>query len=97
MPAEGKVCNTLEGLFDMLANKFKPQYNKTIKSLQFRKLCWLESENLEECMGRLHVVAVECNYREVARQLKEQFIQGLNDKCTLDEIIKELTTTKDDH
>ena len=36
--AEKETCNTLEGLFDTLSNKFKPQYNETIKSLQFRKL-----------------------------------------------------------
>ena len=35
---EREMCNMLEGLFEMLANKFKPQYNETIKSLQFRKL-----------------------------------------------------------
>ena len=78
----------LEGLFDRLANKFKSQYNEIIMSLQFRKLYWLESENLEEWMGRLHVMAVECNYREVDRQLKEQFIHGLNNKSMLEEIIK---------
>ena len=33
--------------------------------------------------GRLHVVAAECNYREIDRQLKEQFIHGLNDKVML--------------
>ena len=49
-------------------------------------------------MGRLWVAAVECNYQEVDRQLKEQFIHGLNDKCMLEEIIKELTDTKnEDH
>ena len=74
----------------MLANKFQPQYNETIKSLQFRKLCQLESENVEEWLGRLFVAAVECNYSEIDRQLKEQFIHGM-----LEEIIKELTTTKD--
>ena len=47
-------------------------------------------------MGRLWVAAVKCNYQEVNRQLKKQFIHGLNDKCMLEEIIKELTTTKDD-
>ena len=45
-------------------------------------------------MGRLHVTAVECKYQEVDRQLKEQFIHGLNDKGMLEEIIKELTSTK---
>ena len=49
-------------------------------------------------MGRLYIAAVECNYQEVDRQLKEQFIHGLNDKYMLEEIIKELTATKsDDH
>ena len=45
-------------------------------------------------MGRLQLTAVECNYQELDRQLKEQFIHGLNDKEMLCEIIKELTTTK---
>ena len=36
---EKKKCNTIEGLFAMLNNKLKPQFNETIKSLQFCKLC----------------------------------------------------------
>ena len=49
-------------------------------------------------MERLHIAAVECNYQEVDRQLKEQFIHGLNDKHILEETIKELTAMKtDDH
>ena len=39
-------------------------------------------------MGRLLVAAVECNYQEVDRQVKEQFIHGLNDKNMLEEIIR---------
>ena len=53
MKAEREMCNTLEGLFEMLVNKFKPQYNETIKSLQFRKLYQFENENVEGWMGRL--------------------------------------------
>ena len=83
----------LDGLFDTLATKFKHQYNEMLKSLQFRQLYRLDNENVDEWMGRLHVAAVECNYRELDRQLKEQFIHGLNDKCMLDKIIKELTAT----
>ena len=33
----------------------------------------------------------KCNYREVDRQVKEQFIHGLNDKSMLDKVIRELT------
>ena len=93
---EKETFTTLEGLFETLTNKFKPQYNETIKSLKFRKLYRYEDESVEEWMGRLWVAAVECNYQEVDRQLKEQFIHGLNDKCMLEEIIRELTTTKND-
>ena len=91
-----ETCNTLEGLFETLTNKCKPQYNETIKSLQFRKLYRYDDENVEEWMGRQWVAAVECNYQEVDRQLKEQFIHGLNDKGMLREIIKELKATKND-
>ena len=42
------------------------------------------------------MVAVECNYREVNRQLKEQFIHWLNARCMVEEIIKELTATNED-
>ena len=37
MASEKEACNTLEGFSHMLATKFKPQYNETVKSLQFRK------------------------------------------------------------
>ena len=41
---------------------------------------------------------MECNYQEVDRQLKEQFIHSLNDKYMLEEIIKEqMATNNDDH
>ena len=42
------------------------------------------------------MAAVECNYREVDRQLKEQLIHGFNDRCMLEEIIKELTGANED-
>ena len=85
MTAEKEMCNTLEGVLEMLSNKF-------------RKLYWHNEENVDVWMGRLCIAAIECNYQEVDRQLKEQFINGLNDKHMLEEIIKELTATKnDDH
>ena len=31
---------------------------------------------VEEWMGRLRTAAVKCNYQEIDRQLKEQFIQN---------------------
>ena len=62
---EGKkeACSTLEGLFNMLAAKFRPQYNETIKSLQFRMLYRFEDESVDEWMGRLCVAVAEHNYR----------------------------------
>ena len=33
MTVENKMCNTLEDLFETLSNKFKSQYDETIKSL----------------------------------------------------------------
>ena len=45
-------------------------------------------------MGRLCIVAAECNYKEIGHQLKEQFIHGLNNKTMLDKVIRELTTKK---
>ena len=41
------MCNTLEGLFETLSNKFKPQYNEMFKSLQFRKLYRHDEENVK--------------------------------------------------
>ena len=86
--AEKKACNTLQGLIDTLAKKFRPQYNETIKSLLFRQLCRHDGENAEEWMGRLRVVVAECNYKELDHQLQEQFIHGLNDKTVLDKVIR---------
>ena len=45
---EKTTCNTLDGLFETLNIKFRPQFNETIKSLQFRKLCRSDNESTEE-------------------------------------------------
>ena len=71
---EKEKCNTIEGLFETLTKKFRPQFNKMIKSLQFHKLNRQTGENAEEWMGRLRLAAIECNYKEINRQLKEQFM-----------------------
>ena len=68
----------------------KLHYNKTIKSSQFYNLARQHNESMEEWMGRLRTTAVECSYKEVDRQLKEQFIHGLNDSGMLTEIMREL-------
>ena len=62
---EKQACSTLQGLFDTLAKKFRPQFNKTIKSLQFRKLYRFEGESEEELMGRLCMAVAECNYKDI--------------------------------
>ena len=46
--AEKQTCNILQGLFDTLSTRFWLQFNETIKSLQFRKLCRSEDESAEE-------------------------------------------------
>ena len=38
-------CSTIEGLFEILNNRFKPQFNETRKSLQFCKLSRQSGEN----------------------------------------------------
>ena len=59
--------------------------------MQFHKLKRQTYECAEEWMGRLRTSVVECNYKEIDWQLKEQFIHGLNDEEMLVEIIRELT------
>ena len=92
---EQEGCNTTEGLFTTFNNTFKPHFNETIKSLQLHKLSRQAKENAEEWMGRHRLAAVECNYREVDRQLKEQFVHGFNNNDMLTEIIREVTKAEE--
>ena len=73
-----------------LIKTIRQQYNETIKSLQFCKLIRKSNDSAEEWMCRLRTAVVKCNYKEIDRQLNEQFIHGLNDKEMLAEIITEL-------
>ena len=79
--------NTTEAHFTTLNNKFKPQYNETIKSLQFCNLGRQLNENAEEWMGKPRLAAAVHNYKDIDRELKEQFIHGLSDNDILAEII----------
>ena len=47
-------------------------------------------------MGRLRTAVVECIYKEMDRQLKEQFIHGVNGNEMLVEVIKELMKCGED-
>ena len=87
--------NTMEALLKTLNNILKSPYNEAIKSLHFHKLHRQMNENAEEWMGRLRLAAIECNYKEIDRQLMDQFIHGLNDNDILVEIIRELTKDED--
>ena len=91
MQAEQRACNEAEGLFEILNNKFRLHYSEKMKSLQFHKPVRQHNESAEEWIGKLRIAAIECNYKEVDMQLKEQFIHGLSDSEMLAEIIWELT------
>ena len=94
MNKEKTMSNTLDGLFETVNSKFRPQFNEMIKSLQIRKLCRSDNESAEEWMGRLRIMSAECNYQELDRELKEQFIHVFNDKDMLGEIMKKINGTK---
>ena len=46
-------------------------------------------------MGIFRIAAIECNCKEIGRQLKEQFIHRLNDNDMIVEIIMELTKSEE--
>ena len=54
--------------------------NQTIKSPQFCNIRKCKEENVEEWMKRVRVEAEKCEYQEQDRQIKEQFICGLDDE-----------------
>ena len=58
-----EIANTKECLFNIFVKKIKPKYNDTKKSLQFQKLVKPVNENAEQWLGRLRLVAVECNQK----------------------------------
>lgn len=51
---------------------------------------------MEEWIGRFGITTIECSYKELDRQSKAQFINGLNNSEILAEIIRELTKSDED-
>ena len=64
-------------------------------SLQYCKLNRQETENVEEWIGRLCIIILEFKYKELDRNMKEQFINSLKDNGMICEIIKKLTILND--
>ena len=85
---EQEACNDEEGLFEILNKNLKPQYSETIKSLQFQNIVRQLNESAEEQTVILRTTSVQCNYKEVDRQLKKHFIHRINDLEMLTDIIK---------
>ena len=88
------ICDPipLDNLKNHTALPYITEYNKTILLLQYCKLSRDENKSAEEWMGHLKIKAKECNYEMHARQSKEPFTSGINDKMMTAEIIKGLTT-----
>ena len=59
--AEKDRSTTLEGLFKILTNKIRPQFNEAIKSLPFCKLSMQSGETAEEWVVILWLSVIECN------------------------------------
>ena len=90
MNAEKDTCDSATGLFNVLKEKFRPQHNEMILSIQYCKLYRKVYESAEEWMGKLCIRATEYNYTEHDRKLKEQFINGIDNEEITKKIIKEL-------
>ena len=90
-----KICaKNATGLFNVLKEKFRPQYKKTILLLQYSKLHREDNGSTQEWMGRLWIRATIFNYKEHDGMLKEQFINSIDNKEIMQEIIKELMIQK---
>ena len=80
-------CKMIQGLFKTLNDKLRPQH-ETLLSLQYCKLNRCENDYVEELMGKLCIMAAECNYKEMDIHLKGRFNNGLNDDGMIVEIIQ---------
>ena len=74
---EKDTCRNAIWLFNVLKEKFRLHHNKMILSLQHCKLHRKDNESSQEWMGRLHIKAAGCNYKEHSRRLKEPFINSI--------------------
>ena len=85
MNCERDTCKMAEIVF-----LIKSYQSETILSLQYCKLKKKSHESPQKWMGRLHIKAMDCKYREYDRRLKEQFVNGLDNENIIAEILKEL-------
>ena len=91
---EQEACKMVNGLCGTLTDKFTPQLNEKILSLQYYKLI-RNNETAEDWMDMLRVMSADCKYKEIDSHLRQQNIYGLNDDSNVTEIIGELTAVND--
>ena len=60
--------------------------NQTIKSLQFCEMKRHRRESVEEWIKTVRLASNECDYQEQDRQVREQFIYGINDIQNIDKL-----------
>ena len=77
-----------------MGDKFRPQHHETILFLQYCKLIKQSKETAKEWMWRLRIKAVQWNYKQNDRCLKEQFINGIKSDAVTCENCKEFTVVK---
>ena len=76
---EKESCQTIARLFKVMDNKFRPQHNGTILSLQYCKLSRQYDEMAKEWIGTFRMKAAKYKYKENEKCLKEQSINDIND------------------
>ena len=74
-----EFCRLVDSLFETPNSKFTRPHNETILSLQYCKCSRKKNKDAEQWMGRIRIMTAECKYNELGRDLKEQFINVLND------------------
>ena len=86
-----EIFNAVEGIFNILNNKYCPQHNETIKYLQYCR-----SSKQDDEMQRNGLEGSGKQWQSIIRKkwsVKEQLIPGLNENEMLTGIICEFTDT----
>ena len=71
-------CKCSIGLFSVLNERFIPQHNEKILSMQNCKLSRIENESAEKWVGQIKIKANEYKYKEKDRCPKQQSINCIN-------------------
>jgi hypothetical protein len=77
----------------LLDDHFNPKQNEIVQSYKFHMRCQLSEESIKDYVAGLRKLAIDCNFADLDRTLRDRLVCGIHDKNVQKQLLQQSTLT----